>query len=116
MQLSIMKWPNHSVNKPVPRRSEDALGMVSGLQGKDNGGCPCWFCIHPQVQGQNDFVHFLRKGGLILYVPCGERLLTIHLLTKHLNSYFISVLIAEKVQCSCFDSPKPQHVSSTEEI
>lgn len=72
--------------------------------------------MRPQVQGQNDFVHFLRKGGLILYVRCGERLLTIHLLTKHLNSYFISVLIAEKVQCSCFDSPKPQHVSSTEEI
>lgn len=54
------------------------------------------------MQGQNDFVHFLRKGGFILYVPCGERLLTIHLLTKHLNSYFISVLIAEKVSMQLF--------------
>lgn len=54
------------------------------------------------MQGQNDFVHFLRKGAFILYVPCGERLLTIHFLTKHLNNYFISVLIAVKVLMQLF--------------
>lgn len=99
MQLSIKKRPNHSVNKPVSRRPKDVLGTVSSPQGIHTAGCLYLFCVWPQVQLQNDFIHFLRNSSFILYVSLWVKAAYYHLFTKHLtNCYFISMLIADSMQ------------------
>lgn len=53
----------HYVNKPIPWRPKDVLGMGSGPQGSDTGCC-AW----TQLQVHNDFIHFLSNKAFVLYV------------------------------------------------